>query len=1001
MPRPHPAAAEPLRATPPQGPNGPTPGQPPLEQHYMPAGQPRPRAALADRAKAPSIGGLIHSMQAKPSNAPYRIAAITSAVWFFVGGLLGLLMIGHTINDLPDYKALLATSSLLIMLATIAVPIALFWFIAQLVWRAQEMKLMASAMTEVAIRLAEPDKLAEQKVASVGQTIRRQVSAMDDAISRALGRAGELEALVHNEVAALERSYTQNEFIIRNLLQELVNEREAIVHNSQKVKETLHGVGTDVAHGIRSATETIGKTLAQHGTMSALKLQQAGNAVTEAMQRTTDETLAVKQKIAAELPALLDKMNTEQQRLGKVIESASHNLGSLNMGLAARTQKLDTTLTQQTARLDQSLTQHAARIDSNLSQHSAQLDTRMSEHTAKLEGNLAQHQAQLDTRMSEHATQLDSRMAAHSGKLDEQLTARSAEVDAMMARHASEINKRLVQKVKALDASLSMRAKALDKTLATRASEIDKSFLTHRDAIDSGIQDKTRELDESIARQARAMDASLTEKARAIDAALSQRMQEIETREAAPQPQAPQQKRGRRPEMGDTMLRGSEALERAMALQSGRLDRDLDSNKARLERTIEHQNVLSPQIGTLSDKHNALVREHAGLAASVRQQFAQQGQDLAATARLLTGPDMKMSAMMGPQQQKARAILADLAARSDDLEKSRRSFAAALDNSLMIVEETAAELGRMLRGNPSPRAERVLAELEHIGEESRVIAEEAKKELRADQLMLAQQVVEAISGMSRSTSRTRMLPGEVATTSTDVQKAVAEQLRALDALAQLSNAALGANRATASGVPLNTPAGGMRPGNGGSGRGMMPPVPPAAAAAAAAPAAPAARGPRQPSQWSFGDLLARVAETDADLGEEPTPAYRPASAGTHPRGSQLGLDPQDLLRMDDIARLLDSHTAAVAWSRYQSGERNVFTRRLYGPEGQRVFDQAVERYAGDKDFRGTVDKYVGDFERLMAEAEEKDPSGRVIQNYLMSESGRVYLVLAHASGRLG
>ena len=43
---------------------------------------------------------------------------------------------------------------------------------------------MASAMTEVAVRLAEPDKLAEQSVASVGQTIRRQVAAMNDAISR-------------------------------------------------------------------------------------------------------------------------------------------------------------------------------------------------------------------------------------------------------------------------------------------------------------------------------------------------------------------------------------------------------------------------------------------------------------------------------------------------------------------------------------------------------------------------------------------------------------------------------------------------------------------------------------------------------------------------------------------------------------------------------------------------------------------------------------------------
>ena len=63
-------------------------------------------------------------------------------------------------------------------------PIVIFWFLALLVWRAQELRLMASAMTEVAVRLAEPDRLAEQSVASVGQTIRRQVAAMNDVYKR-------------------------------------------------------------------------------------------------------------------------------------------------------------------------------------------------------------------------------------------------------------------------------------------------------------------------------------------------------------------------------------------------------------------------------------------------------------------------------------------------------------------------------------------------------------------------------------------------------------------------------------------------------------------------------------------------------------------------------------------------------------------------------------------------------------------------------------------------
>jgi hypothetical protein len=190
--------------------------EPPQERHHLPAGPPRPRASLNAKSKAPSIGGLIHSMQAQPSNRPYHVAAGGSLAWLFIGLLLGWVLIGQSANDFSSFGSVISTPSVYILAATVIVPIALFWFIALLIWRSQEMKLMASAMTEVAIRLAEPDKMAEQKVASVGQTIRRQVTAMDDAISRALGRAGELESLVHNEVAALERSYSQNEFIIRN-----------------------------------------------------------------------------------------------------------------------------------------------------------------------------------------------------------------------------------------------------------------------------------------------------------------------------------------------------------------------------------------------------------------------------------------------------------------------------------------------------------------------------------------------------------------------------------------------------------------------------------------------------------------------------------------------------------------------------------------------------------------------------------------------------------------
>ena len=62
---------------------------------------------------------------------------------------------------------------------------------------------------------------------------------MGDGVERALARAAELEALVHNEVSALERAYNDNEVRIRDLLTELSNQRETLVNQAEHVRNAL------------------------------------------------------------------------------------------------------------------------------------------------------------------------------------------------------------------------------------------------------------------------------------------------------------------------------------------------------------------------------------------------------------------------------------------------------------------------------------------------------------------------------------------------------------------------------------------------------------------------------------------------------------------------------------------------------------------------------------------------------------------------------------------
>ena len=183
-----------------------------------------PAPANDDR---PALGGLINSLNQKPSNTPYRYAVIGSAVWVVLGlAAFWVVMSGDFAKGLT-FVEVLAKPATFLMAAAVIVPVAVIMFLAMLASRAEELRLRSSAMTEVALRLSEPDRNAEQSVASLGQAVRRQVSFMNDAVSRALGRAGELEAVVHNEVSARERSYEENERKIRGLISELAGEREA------------------------------------------------------------------------------------------------------------------------------------------------------------------------------------------------------------------------------------------------------------------------------------------------------------------------------------------------------------------------------------------------------------------------------------------------------------------------------------------------------------------------------------------------------------------------------------------------------------------------------------------------------------------------------------------------------------------------------------------------------------------------------------------------------
>jgi hypothetical protein len=196
-------------------------------------------------------------------------------------------------------------------------------------------------------------------------------------------------------------------------------------------------------------------------------------------------------------------------------------------------------------------------------------------------------------------------------------------------------------------------------------------------------------------------------------------------------------------------------------------------------------------------------------------------------------------------------------------------------------------------------------------------------------------------------------------------------------------------------------------------RGTIAPSTPAAAPQRAAPQPAPTRqetGRQEPARPESGgwisDLLRGASrEEAADEAAARAPA-RPAETAAPVARSNDSRNPRHVVESlnslsVDIARAIDHDASVDLWRRYQRGERDVFTRRLYTLKGQQTFDEIKRKYDREPEFRTAVDRYIGDFEKLLADVARTDPNRTVTQSYLTSDTGKVYTMLAHAAGRLG
>ena len=956
------------------------------------------RGNVAANDDLPSIGGLIFALHQKPSQRPMQVAAVASVVWLLLGVVLGYAMLSSELQRVPSFMELLSRPTAMVLAATILIPIALFWLLAMLVWRAQELKLMSSAMTEVAIRLAEPDRMAEQQIASVGQAVRRQVNHMNDAIGRALGRANELESLVQSEVANLERSYNQNEHRIRALLQELSGERHALLGTSERVNLSLKEMGT-------------------------------------------------------EIPILMERLSEQQVRLARFIEEAGRNVIALEDTINAsathlattvgtRTQELQTVLTDRTGELQAVLTDRSAEMQAFLTDQSGALQTSFTENADRLQAMLEQRTEHFQDVIGERTDTIQTVFDTFAEGLDSALSTRTEGLQTVLEEYTRALDTTLQSRQQSLDSQLIERTKALDDAFSERLKLFDDSILRSTIAIDSMVADKARALSSALESHAKEVGQVLGRQASHLDEQLMHGVNAVRLSSQNVTKQSLKAIEGLAGQ-ADLLRNVSENLVNQISGVTGRFDQQsqtimraanaLETVNHRIDKTLQNrQTDLTQTLEQLTGKTDEIDRKLIGYSSQLEGTFKQAEERARSVSEQMTRSAEERARLAMQEFERLQShgagdterALSDMRSQFSNVTREVSEEIGGLSSRFSASSEEMRRRAQMTLAEIEAEQTRVTSRFSDSSDEMRRRAQMTLAEMETEQARLSSRFFDTSEEMRRRSQSTlaeieaeqlrlqaqlERLPEATRNSAETMRASLQEQLKALEQLSNLtSREAVRSDLAAPmpqaiqqqqAAVPrsissvtqslaremeyraaLPAPAAYAQP---------APPAPapqPTYSAPAPAPqphqaaiaAAEALRGNAGSENWRLGELLARASI------EEQQPAAAPRSS----------------LNIAQMARALDATTASAIWSRFRAGQRGVMVRSIYTNDGRAAFDEVHHRYKAEESFRQTVEGYLQDFEQLLRDADQRDATGRTAQTYIVSDSGRVYLFLAHASGRL-
>lgn len=824
------------------------------------------------------------------------------------------------------------------------------------------------------------------------------------------------EQIASHSMRAIEALDSHIEHVSQSLKANSDAAAAALEDNTRATGEIINSRMGELAQSIRSAASEAADHLAAQanaatGSLAARSEELAlsiRNAVGEAAGTLTTQANAASEILTGRSAELAE---TIRSNADSAVDRLVSNTTSLTEALNARVDELTSMIERRTGDSERSLARVSEEVENRL--------TKLSTGIATV---LKQNAGEVETSMLGVSTEVVRNFVAKTDELAEALNARAAEMTEILDEKSGRLITILSEKGTSITEDVARVTGEAVRAIEEQGLSFVQNVKDNSDSIARIINEASGNAADSLSKTIKEMQETTAFSIEASKKAATESLTEFrESQDML------------RSESGNVFERLREANILLQEIVSGAHESmgTLETTlSARLQEFVAAMTEVTERSGAATDRMTGHINAFQGATSKVlldltnlADQVESHGNVLVQAVDLIDKINQRTVDAVNERRAALDALIATLDLKTDDLEQRLRRFSGLLDNSLESAMGRAREIGRLI-------AESSVEGARTISEQFEVVRDTTEKERRLtveamqgiyEQAMgdthtlfhqtterfseLLRGVKEMSAEMQRELDATRAelrrgvleLPQETAESAAQMRRVIVDQIEALAELnrfvarhargqdnerraAEPALAVVGGARAVESPRPAAA-----RPAERSEAYGPQRPQRPAAPAQGPAPTTAASR-----SAW-LTDLLQRTSRP----GESARSEERPAATESRAAHTIESLDALSA----DISRLVDHEAVADMWDRYNRGERNVFSRRLYTPQGVAAFDELRKRYRTEGEFRQMIDHYIAEFERLLNEVSRGDRGQVVVRTYLTSETGKVYTLLAHAAGR--